>query len=231
MATETKKDMLSDCTKEIVSSKLVARNTVRIEYADGTKAIRFHHTDIITWLPNGNMVLSSGGWRTMTTKDRISQFAGKDVWVRQNKGVWYVNGQDFYDGMVVTAKGKLVSKAVSNNLPAIEKMKKKINKFCQLLTKDNIPMPNGGDCWLCCLRTDKGVPMADAFGKQDNDHLAQHVKEGYMHGSLIVNAMREKGFADNQIGYYLHGTFGVDVMRRAIRTYLQKRLIQNIHVK
>jgi hypothetical protein len=64
----------------------------------------------------------------------------------------------------------------------------------------------------------------NTMGGNNHDHLLSHLKENYLHGSLLVNAMREYGFRDDQIGFHyqlqLHDTF-----KRAVRKYLYKRLL------
>lgn len=221
---KTKRDILSRTTKEVESSKFVARNTLRIKYKDGSEAIRLHDTDVVTFLPSGEVQLNSGGWRTVTTKERINQFANTRMY--QEKGVWYVGGSVFYDNMVL--KNGKAKKVLKPNLPAIEKMKKKIAKFVALITKDNLPIPDSGDCWYCSLHTKEGEPMGEAF--KSHDHLLEHLKEGYLHGSLLVNAMREAGYRDEQIGFH-YQLKCADTFKRAVRKYLQKRLIKDIAVK
>ncbi len=63
------------------------------------------------------------------------------------------------------------------------------------------------------------------MGEGDTEHLKSHIEEGYMHGSLLVNAMREAGYSDQGIG--VHYSLQVaDTFRRAVNNYLQKRLIR-----
>jgi hypothetical protein len=131
----------------------------------------------------------------------------------------------FYDGIVIDENGEIVSKKI---LPEKvekknDKMKAKITKFCKLITKDNLPYPNNGDCWLCSFHDAEGKSWGDQRSN-DNDHLIQHLKENYLHGSLLVNAMREAGYRDDQIGFHYHLKFD-DTFRRATRKYLQKRLL------
>lgn len=51
-------------------------------------AVRLHSTDVVTYYADGKVVLNSGGWRTVTTKDRLNKYA--PVNVVQEKRVWYV---------------------------------------------------------------------------------------------------------------------------------------------
>lgn len=107
----------------LVKRKKVYNNTYRYDYEDGTIVWRLHNTDVVTKLPDGRYVLNSGGWRTVTTKERINRYAPVRVW--SHKGEWYVyeNGEwrePFYDGIIVGsayAKEMTVDKIDNNGLP------------------------------------------------------------------------------------------------------------------
>jgi hypothetical protein len=224
----TKKDVLTTTEKPILSAKKVDNNTFKIEYQDGTKAIKLHQTDVVTFVNGSKVILNSGGWRTSTTKDRINKYSPFQV--SQNKGLWFVhaNGQtyDYYDNMEFV--NGIPSKIVESDTAKIDKVKKQISKFCSLITMDNLPVPSNGDCWFCLMRDKDGKTMGDLG--HDTDHLISHMKEKYLVGSLLVNAMREKGYKDEGIrlhyGMKLHETF-----RSAVRRYLTKRLLPTIAAK
>lgn len=215
----TKKEMLKD-TQGVISSKLIDRNTLKIEYANGTSAIRLHKTDIITFNKD-RVILNSGGWRTVTTKDRINKFS--PVKIYQQHGIWYLQtGEMFFDG--ITVRNGKPTKTKKVNLAKIERMKKQINKFVSQITKDNLPVPSSGDCWLCSFHTEDGKTWGEVRNG-NADHLAQHLKENYLHGSLLVNAMHSVGYRDEQIGVHYALKFA-DTFRRATRKYLQKNLLE-----
>lgn len=232
----TKKDLLSQINEEVIFSKFIAPNTLKIEYKNGNKAIRLHDTDIITFAGK-DIILNSGGWRTRTTKERIND--NSPACIVQFNGVWYLSSNKrvypqnskectpFYDGCVIDAAGNLKSKPIKVNENKINDMKKRITKYVNLINKDNLPYPNSGDCWDCSFRTKEGETMGEISG---SDHLLSHLKEGYLHGSILVNAMREAGYQDQQIGVHYQLKI-VDTFKRALRRYLQKRLISNIAVK
>jgi len=222
----TKKQILNGCTKDVQSSKVIANNTLRINYTDGTEAVRLHDTDVVTKETGGIFCLNSGGWRTLTTKERINRYSPARLY--QRKGLWYIGEVVFFDGIKVNEAGEVVGKVVKVDDKKINDLKKKIKGFTDLITKENLPLPSSGDCWYCCMRTESGETLGDSF--KDYDHLFQHLEEGYLHGSILVNAMREAGYRDEQIG--LHFSLKLaDTFKRAVRKYLQKRLIANIAVK
>lgn len=57
-------------------------------------AIRLHKTDVVTYTGDGRLLLSTGGWKTMTTKARINDFTPTGVNVYSLKGDWRV----YYSG-------------------------------------------------------------------------------------------------------------------------------------
>lgn len=207
----------------IAHSKFVDRNTLEITYNNGDRAIRLHDTDIAIFKINGDIILNTGGWKTTTTKDRLNKFTPFSI--SQNKGIWYINDIIvFYDGMILDNKGKLKSKIVNVDFKKINKIKKDISKYISLIdTIEILPIPNDGDCWHCLFHTTTdNTSLGDAT--KDNTHLTDHIKEGYLHGSILVNAMRENGYRDEQIGLDYQMNLR-DTFKRALRRYLYKRLI------
>ena len=90
--------------KRNAKRRKVGNNTYAEILHDDTVAIRLHNTDVVKINPNGTYTLNSGGWQTVTTKDRINQYS--PVKVYQRKFEWFVNINDkeypFMDGMVVS---------------------------------------------------------------------------------------------------------------------------------
>ena len=83
-------------------SKKLANNTYAERCSDSINII-LYNTDIIKYFPDGRIVLDSGNYKTVTTKDRINQFSPVDI--RQEKSKWYIMYNDresvFYDGITV----------------------------------------------------------------------------------------------------------------------------------
>lgn len=69
------------------NGKPIANNTRLYRRGDGVIALTLHATDVVTFYRDGRIVLDSGGWRTVTTKDRIGYAAN----VYSVKGEWYVD--------------------------------------------------------------------------------------------------------------------------------------------
>lgn len=214
------------------ASKKLANNTYLIRLDGGGLAIRLHQTDIITINSDGSYTLNSGGWLTLTTKSRINEFSPASI--NQNKGVWYfADGSLFTDGVIVGSDGLPVDggqdpKDYEKKLAAIKKDCRKYAKAYVKALKDGlINYPSGGDCWYCVMKTQDGQALGDAT--TNNDHLRSHIEDNYFVPALLVNAGREAGYQDMQIG--LMGIGGQKVFidpENNIYKYLVKRLRKDI---
>ena len=86
------------------NGKPLENNTRLFRLPNSHMAIRLHETDVVTISPDNVYTLNTGGWRTVTTKDRINRYSPAQVWQR-NK-IWYIaDGPDelfFEEGMQVS---------------------------------------------------------------------------------------------------------------------------------
>ncbi len=93
------------------TQRKIGNNTWLIDRG-GSIAVKLHQTDVVTFYPCGSVKLDSGGWRTVTTKARINEYA-EEVRVYQKKHQWYVatkliglpgydwdNPIEYYDGII-----------------------------------------------------------------------------------------------------------------------------------
>jgi hypothetical protein len=92
------------------TSRKLANNTHAIRvpaYGQETIAIKLHYTHVLTFGEDGSTVYNSGGWRTMTTRDRLNTFGPWPVY--SERGRWYirVRGREFIfeDGMRIGPRG------------------------------------------------------------------------------------------------------------------------------
>lgn len=200
-------------------ARVVARNTFQFTDSKGWKITRLHLTDIIRE-KGKSVILDSGGWQTVTTKERFNRFAPCQVY--QEKGSWtvYHGGKEtpFYDGMNLNRinQTKANTKARAEN-----KLKKQIAAFIKLIDPDNVPLPNDGDCWHCSMFAKITKPGQKI---KDMAHLLEHIKEGYMHGSLILNALKWAGYQDAGIGLIFSGCGANWNLRNTVRRFLKAQL-------
>lgn len=79
----------------------LGHNTTIYRYDDDSIGVLFHRTTIVRYFPSGEIELNSGGWRTVTTKQRMNQLLPPGVGVSQRKHEWYAGDREFYDGMSI----------------------------------------------------------------------------------------------------------------------------------
>jgi len=96
--------------KETYKSVPSIRDTAVVRYG-GELHIKYNATSVVVFLPNGDIRLNSGGWRTNTTKSRINAALNGTGWrLWQDAGEWYVGkvGENvkytFSDGMEVSGE-------------------------------------------------------------------------------------------------------------------------------
>jgi hypothetical protein len=188
----------------------VDNNTYLEKLQDGSIGLRLHDTHVVKYLPDDTVVLDSGGWRTVTTKDRINNYAPIRLW--QNKGIWYVNTflkgpSFFYEDKMKIKGGQVVAGKPFNGeqLKAAKKEKQVIKTYVsgylQALRSGQIEAPSAGDCFYCAMKTKEGATLGEA--SRNNEHLQLHMEEKYYVPSLVVRAMEMFGassFAKQVIG-------------------------------
>ena len=168
------------------AGKPIGHNTRLVALGDGAIGVRFHTIIVVTFKPDGTIVLDSGGWRTFTTRDRINKCIPFGL-VWQKAFVWYYGlGEKtwvFADGMTLGER-KVVSGAdlfvpAKKRDPFPNKVKRFARGFVEALRVGKIGPPDLGDCLFC--RT----VLVGA------DHLVSHVVESYYVPSLVVRALDE----------------------------------------
>ena len=94
--------------------KLIGNNTTlfRCEHFIG---IVLHNTTIIHIFEDDTYGISTGGWKTVTTKDRINRYTPANVgslnfhW-KNNHGEW--ENKPFYEGAIVDSNGEPIYGAI-----------------------------------------------------------------------------------------------------------------------
>lgn len=208
-------------------SKKLENNTYLVRTGDDDISIRLHATNIITFRPDGRTVIDSAGWWTVTTKDRLNKYLSHNLSVYSDKGIWtlYRDGTPvsvYRDGITIGPRGG-VPKYKSDPHKAT---KKRIKAYCKAIRElAALPKPGPGDCWYCLMYTDSGEPLGDCTG--NHDHLYHHLEEQYIHGSLIVNAMRYTGSTDTLIALAYDDRTQLQFRKRvvsSVRRYFKKQL-------
>jgi hypothetical protein len=166
-------------------------NNTYLEQSGEDYAIRLHSTNVVTHHTDGSVTLNSGGWRTVTTKDRMNKFQSL-ARVYSERGVWIVsaNGREanFADGVTITADGVISGADMSTDYKALQaRAKRYTDSYIKALDSGKVPAPSNGDCWYCSMRTDTGKPLVEVTS--GCDHVMSHIEEGYYVPSLLARAI------------------------------------------
>lgn len=191
MARESKRQIMANVC-DYATAKIIANNTVEYTTTDGRTVIRLHQTDIVTTMPNGDIVLNTGGWQTVTTKERLNRYAPASIY--SHNGVWIIRyaGQEYayQDGLTIHADGQISGVGPDPN--ETKKLRARAKKYARgyvtALRKGQISEPSAGDCWYCALHTkDDAMPLGGP------DHILAHFDESYYVPSLVLNALKRFG--------------------------------------
>lgn len=228
---KTKKQLMKNTGA--VKGKLSGANTIDYVTADGTRKIRYHETDVLTFRHDGTVEFNSGGYRTPTTKARIND--NQDlISVYQQDGIWYYNATApggwrknsvFFDGMIIDQNGRCINPdAGADDGENKKRIAKLIKDYCRAFqTLERLPDPHesAGDCFYCNMRTESGAPLGDEI--KDKSHLVNHLEHHYFMFSLTWNALIDSGRSE-EAAAYIYRTDIRDLITSAIRSYFKKRL-------
>lgn len=228
-------------TYESINACLVGRNANRRKlnphtYAErrdnGAIAVKFWETDILLWRPDGSCVVNTGGFHTVTTKDRLNQFLPLGVGIFQRNGIWFWSAKDqtagaFTDGDCVLPDGTIQMQNPDTKDRTV--LRNRIRKYAALYSNLPLPEPSGADCWHCHFTTQEGKSLGDSI--KDTGHLESHMEEGCVVPSLAFHAMKERGCGPIHFAaVFGHATLFLDVVKRDlprwVRRYLYRRFNQ-----
>lgn len=196
--------------------------------------LRLHDTVIIKYYPD-YMILDSGGWRTVTTKARLNAYV-PNVYIGQEKGIWYISGSLFYDGIKIDYKGNILSKirlpdaTIKENKRVKKLVRKYALDFVEAWRKDDFSLPSNEDCWYCLFKDEDGTIFGD-FNDVDI-HIQHHIEGSYFVPSLLLNALTEAGYSNPGFIYQYKslGDSKNNSIYRAIYRYILKRLLPDNQV-
>jgi hypothetical protein len=178
--------------------------------------VRYHHTDIITFKPDGSIHIYFNGYHTMTTRRRISDIV--------NVRVWGANGMSEIQGTIVANRATIVNGIVTetdykkSDEDEIKDMKKKIKKYCKEYSDEYPTMnpPDGGDCWYCAL-----------FGGQGSSHLLSHMEDKYYVPSLLPLAANDAGY-NSMVEFTIFNVRDTPRVKKAVYRVIYKYMIKVI---
>jgi len=75
-------------------SKTIGNNTKLVRRNPSTIVVKLHGHVVVKYNSSGETLVSSAGYKTKTTKDRINRYTPSGFNVRQRDGVWYASTPD-----------------------------------------------------------------------------------------------------------------------------------------
>ncbi len=201
------------------AGKPVGNNTRLMRRGDDY-AVRLHETDVVTIHSDDTFTLNSGGWRTVTTKERINRHSPANVY--SDRKTWLVAGSLFEDGMKVGCGGApLVFKDPAEGFNLQRRLdnlvRNYINGFCKMIEAKELADPNGGDCWFCSM-------FDQAYGRTGSvDHLFSHFEDKYYVPSLLCNALKERNYGNVGLIWHLTKDGESFHARNALRNFFRSR--------
>lgn len=225
------------------NGRKLANNTY-LERRGDNIALRLHSTDIITFQPDGIVLVTTGGWKTVTTKARLNEYLPHGFGISQKGGVWYwwqnananqnlKPGTVFSDGDKITRKGEIRAQAKPSASEKQLRERARVNAYAKLYTVNGpLDLPGAGDCFYCQLETQSGQSLGDAM--KSHEHIRLHIKEKYVVPSLAFHALKEancgqlviqacfKNPAEKPSEYL--GRLQKTYLPRAVRKYVLRRL-------
>jgi hypothetical protein len=207
-------EILAAQAKRNLEKKKLANNTYLLQKEDKF-LIRLHNTDIVKITQEAGQsffTVSTDGWLTATTKERINSFTPLRVF--QKRGVWYVPQQKegreenvvFFDGIKVDISGRIVN-SPGASLDDIEKNRKLDQMICDYIKAfadqsiaEGLPRPDSGDCWLCKIYSQASKEKRDMG---DLQHVYSHLEELYVHGSFLIYVLYCEGYKDPGLIFWM----------------------------
>jgi hypothetical protein len=199
---KTKAQLLGPSAQVCKKSKFVARNTIEWYHVDGTRNIRLHETDVISYLPNGRIRLTSGGWKTPVTRGRLNDHLPIDWSVTTQNGTWRVNtpaGQFlFIDGAEFFAKSgnPCKPKMHGSHARSLASDEKLIREYMAALKAvDPDELTGMGDPFV--------APAASSL-KYNESHVRTWLIEKYIFMGFLRAASAYSGHSPDSAAYFLH---------------------------
>lgn len=178
-----------------------------------TIVVRYHNTNVITYRPDGSVEYESGGWRTLTTKDRMNAYGAEGWKIWSVKGVWKIGTVDraveFVDGIIVRASDNLTfpkgyDRTGMSAEDANKRVTKMIGKFlkgwaAQVKDDRRLASPGPGDCFGCLFHDASVNFQAEwrdpltAREPMGYDHYLEHFEGGYYVPSMLWRACQRYG--------------------------------------
>jgi hypothetical protein len=202
-------------------ARLIARNTLDYTAPDGTRRIRLHDTDVVTIEKRGNIILDSGGWQTVTTKDRMNQVLPSGWGIYSNRG-WLIRTPQgtfpYADGAKFKPDGTPANlRTIQVTDSRVKKEKALVAKFLKNAAANGWANP-AGDPWVFSPNVGREVMLdwvkGDYFTARMMMLALQHA--GYMEAGISISMrdLARKGgkpdrFLIGKLRRYIYSQLGI----------------------
>jgi len=156
--------------------------------------IRYHDTDVVSFLADGSIRLNSNGRRTVTTKSRIQEHLPAEWFIYSDKSVWYVSQglpqrteYIYNDGMRILPDDSVVgfgSLAIVRSSRSVNRL---ISDYCRMILSTNCQSLLFCDV---CAQIGTSGSLVD---HQYKNHILQHLTSGVLMNTLLYNALKWAG--------------------------------------
>jgi hypothetical protein len=211
--------------------------------------IRYHATNVAEIRPD-SATYRTGGWWTVTTKERINWYLPDGWHLSSGRGVWWLSARtgtrlvesewgdytapvmkrmsQFFDELTLVERDGDVSVLAPVMDDPDKELRRQINEYVALYTDETLTRlidraresGTNGDCLYCQLA------MSNPGFESGGDHLELHVEEGYAMVTLAANALTAAGYKPEiYLGTWSEHWRDGNTIRRSIRKYMQKRLL------
>ena len=121
----------------------------------------------------------SGGYQTVTTKERMNRFT--PFAVTQKNFIWYVDGLPFKDGITFYNDGRIEGVGVDpkETSKLIKKVKQYAINYANAFANGEVLKPNNGDCWGCLFHSEGKTVIA-------KEHILHHIEDQYYVPSMLA---------------------------------------------
>ena len=181
----SKREMLAAISGPISRASQPCRNTLEYTDSRGARVIMFHKTAILTFPQKGGFKIDTGGWNTVTTRDRLNKFLPEPWRVHTKKGYLHLRNYDeatpkvlFTRTIQVKPDGTVCSDTRSEKAEAL---RAKVGRYIKLYRERGLPTAeeSGGDPWVAGV-VDRGV-------------MLDWIRTGYRHRRLFTLALEFAG--------------------------------------
>lgn len=224
-----------------LARKKLQNNTIAMRYygsPDGVLAVVLHSTSVVLWKSPTHVALNTGGWITVTTKDRINRYAPDGVRIASRRGKWILQWFDperygldapgempFFDLIELTRDPKtglwspLIEGFTEKEL-ALDREDAHNVSMRRMIDAALAPIKPGWNTYSCPLCAH--LPAIDK--PLVTQHYLEHIALGQITQEMVIAGLARAGYTYIHTAW-LTSDWGCARIRRLTRSILQDHLL------